>query len=67
MLALNTENYEAMKEYLGDAEWCGLQDSVVVTLRGDKPENKLLGVQLPPETGTPTTRSQPSSLRRIPG
>ncbi|HIJ87428.1 MAG TPA: DUF2326 domain-containing protein [Desulfuromonadales bacterium] len=43
--SLNTENYEAMKEYLVDAEWCGLQDSVVVTLRGDKPENKLLGVQ----------------------
>lgn len=42
---LNTENYEAMREYLADSEWYGLQDSVVVTLRGDRPENKLLGVQ----------------------
>lgn len=42
---LNTENYEVMKEYQSDVEWCGLQDSVVVTLRGDRPENKLLGVQ----------------------
>lgn len=43
--SLNTENYEAMKEYLSDSEWNGLQDSVVVTLRGDRQENKLLGVQ----------------------
>ena len=43
--SLNTENYEAMKEYLTDTEWNGLQDNVVVTLRGDRPENKLLGVQ----------------------
>lgn len=43
--SLNTENYEAMKEYLGDEEWSQLYDSVKVTLRGDRPENKLLGVQ----------------------
>ncbi|WP_243372097.1 DUF2326 domain-containing protein [Geotalea sp. SG265] len=43
--SLNTENYEAMKEYLVDAEWDQLRSSVSVTLRGDRPENKLLGVQ----------------------
>lgn len=43
--SLNTENYEAMKEYLGDAEWGRMLGSVAVTLRGDRPENKLLGVQ----------------------
>jgi len=43
--SLNTENYEAMKEYLGDVEWGQLYEAVTVTLRGDKSENKLLGVQ----------------------
>lgn len=43
--SLNTENYEAMKDYLGDAGWNQLFGAVAVTLRGDRPENKLLGVQ----------------------
>lgn len=43
--SLNTENYEAMKDYLTDSEWNLLHDSIAVTLRGDRPENKLLGVQ----------------------
>jgi len=43
--SLNTENYETMKEYLTESQWSELQDSVVITLRGDRPENKLLGVQ----------------------
>lgn len=43
--SLNTENYETMKEYLTDIEWNQLHDSVAVILRGDRPENKLLGVQ----------------------
>jgi len=43
--SLNTENYESMKEYLSDSEWDQLCGSVVATLRGDRPENKLLGVQ----------------------
>jgi len=43
--SLNTENYEAMKDYLEDAEWDQLFGAVAATLRGDRPENKLLGVQ----------------------
>jgi uncharacterized protein YydD (DUF2326 family) len=43
--SLNTENYEAMKEYLTDSEFNELQNSIVVTLRGDLPKNKLLGIQ----------------------
>ncbi len=43
--SLNTENYDAMKNYLNNDEWELMSNSVVLTLRGDKPENKLLGVQ----------------------
>ncbi|ABB31288.2 Protein of unknown function DUF2326 [Geobacter metallireducens RCH3] len=43
--SINTENFEAMKEYLSDLEWEQLCQTIAVTLRGDKPENKLLGVQ----------------------
>jgi len=43
--SLNTENYETMKEYLNKSEIVQLQDSIAVTLRGDSPKNKLLGIQ----------------------
>jgi len=43
--SLNTENFEAMKGYLEDDVQNVLTDSVRLTLRGDKPQNKLLGIQ----------------------
>lgn len=43
--SLNTENFEAMKEYLDDDVVKALTDSVRLTLRGDKAQNKLLGIQ----------------------
>jgi uncharacterized protein YydD (DUF2326 family) len=42
---LNTENYEAMRDYLDDEHWNKLEQSKVLVLRGDKPDNKLLGIQ----------------------
>ncbi len=42
---LNIENYEAMRDYLDDEHWNKLAQSKVLVLRGDKPDNKLLGIQ----------------------
>jgi uncharacterized protein YydD (DUF2326 family) len=42
---INTENYDAMKEHLTSEDQETLGNAVVLRLRGDKPENKLLGVQ----------------------
>jgi uncharacterized protein YydD (DUF2326 family) len=42
---LNTENYEAMRDYLDDEHWNKLEQAKVLVLRGDKPDNKLLGIQ----------------------
>lgn len=42
---LNTENYEAMKQFLSEEMQEKLSKTVVLTLKGDKPENKLLGIQ----------------------
>jgi uncharacterized protein YydD (DUF2326 family) len=42
---INTENFDAMKQFLGVEERLALDTAVQVVLRGDKPENKLLGVQ----------------------
>lgn len=42
---LNTENFNAMQEHLTPEEWASLQSSVRLTLRGDRPENKILGIQ----------------------
>lgn len=42
---LNTENFDAMKDHLSSEEWTTLENSVCLRLRGDKPENKLLGIQ----------------------
>ncbi len=42
---LNTENYEAMKQFLSEEMQEKLSKTIVLTLKGDKPENKLLGIQ----------------------
>lgn len=42
---INTENFEAMKDYLTPEKIEALTKAICLTLRGDKPENKLLGVQ----------------------
>lgn len=42
---LNTENFNAMAEHLTSEEWTALQSAVRLTLRGDHPGNKLLGIQ----------------------
>jgi uncharacterized protein YydD (DUF2326 family) len=43
--SLNTENFDAMKQYLDDDVAKTLTDSIRLTLRGDKAQNKLLGIQ----------------------
>lgn len=43
--SLNTENYAAMYEYLDKNDIQLLESSIKATLRSDKPENKLLGIQ----------------------
>ncbi|MCL6374103.1 DUF2326 domain-containing protein [Pectobacterium versatile] len=42
---LNTENFQAMAATLSDQQMKELASQIVLTLRGDKPENKLLGIQ----------------------
>jgi uncharacterized protein YydD (DUF2326 family) len=42
---INTENFNTMEPHLQEADWGALKDAVCVTLRGDQPENKLLGIQ----------------------
>jgi len=42
---INTENYDAMESHLADEDRVALRETVVLRLRGDKPENKLLGIQ----------------------
>lgn len=43
--SLNTENFQAMAETLSRFEMDDLKSKVALTLRGDKAENKLLGIQ----------------------
>lgn len=43
--SLNTENYVAMNQHLSEEERSQLESSKKLVLRGDKPENKLLGIQ----------------------
>ena len=43
--SLNTENFQAMAETLSKSEMDDLRSKVVLTLRGDKAENKLFGIQ----------------------
>lgn len=43
--SINTENYESMKNYLDEPHKQALDESIVLDLMDDKPENKLLGIQ----------------------
>jgi hypothetical protein len=43
--SINTENFDAMRDNVETDQWKVLENAVVLTLRGDKPENKLLGIQ----------------------
>jgi uncharacterized protein YydD (DUF2326 family) len=43
--SINTENFDAMRAHLEPEIWESLKNAVAVTLRGDRPENKLLGIQ----------------------
>jgi len=43
--SLNTENFNAMETTLSEIEISELKSKIVLTLRGDKAENKLLGIQ----------------------
>ena len=43
--SLNTENYEAMLAFMTDDARAELEKARILTLRGDKAENKLLGIQ----------------------
>lgn len=42
---INTENFDAMNEYMNPEQIEALNNAVCLTLRGDTPENKLLGIQ----------------------
>ena len=42
---INTENYKAMLPYLDEQTVSEIEKSVILTLRGDKTENKLLGIR----------------------
>lgn len=43
--SLNTENYDAMQEYLNEEGIAGLRKAIRLKLQGDKEANKLLGIQ----------------------
>jgi uncharacterized protein YydD (DUF2326 family) len=43
--SLNTENFDAMKNYMTPEVTKTVTDAIRLTLRGDTPENKLLGIQ----------------------
>ena len=45
VVSMNTENYDAMKAHLSAEEIALADETTVLTLRGDKPKNKLLGIQ----------------------
>ncbi|MDR1686697.1 MAG: DUF2326 domain-containing protein [Desulfovibrio sp.] len=45
IVSLNTENLVSMKGYMSQEAWSALNESIRLTLHGDKPENKLLGMQ----------------------
>lgn len=44
--SLNKENLLSMKEYLTPEEYAEITSCIILYLKGDKPENKLLGVQI---------------------
>lgn len=44
--SLNNENLVSMKEYLTTEEYAEIEKCIILNLKGDKPESKLLGVQI---------------------
>lgn len=64
--SLNTENFNAMETTLSEIEMLELKSKIVLTLRGDKAENKLLGIQFGsksnPQAGTACRVSVACSL-----
>ena len=45
IISINTENFEAMEDYLSSDEYNSLKSRQIIQLKGDTPENKLLGIQ----------------------
>jgi uncharacterized protein YydD (DUF2326 family) len=45
IVSINTENYKSMKQYFSPELATEIEKTIVITLRGDIPENKLLGIQ----------------------
>ena len=45
IVSMNTENYDAMTAFLSTDEVAMTKTATALTLRGDKPTNKLLGIQ----------------------
>lgn len=45
IISLNTENFEAMKEHLDASNYQQIEQSEILTLKGDQTANKLLGIQ----------------------
>jgi uncharacterized protein YydD (DUF2326 family) len=45
IVSLNTENLVSMQGYMPREAWSALNGCIRLTLHGDKPENKLLGIQ----------------------
>ncbi|WP_256413980.1 DUF2326 domain-containing protein [Acinetobacter sp. 5862] len=45
IISINTENFEAMEDYLSSEEYNSLKYRQIIQLKGDTPENKLLGIQ----------------------
>ncbi len=44
--SLNNENLISMKEYLSPKEYSEIESCIILNLKGDRPENKLLGIQI---------------------
>lgn len=42
---INMENYDSMQIYFDEHQKIALKEAIVLTLRDDKPQNKLLGIQ----------------------
>lgn len=45
IISINTENFDAMKDYLSDDDFKAMESKKIVRLKGDNPYNKLLGIQ----------------------
>ena len=45
MASINTENFDAMSQFLSGEQAAGLSDAIALRLHGDDPAHKLLGIQ----------------------